>query len=162
MNLQGKLKKITKLLLITSIISVPVMAQNKKQTTMEKRIINPWEWQDKRRYVQAVEVKSVESTLYVSGQTAISDEGLSSKENMKSQLIHALKNLEKVIGQAGFENKNIVRLNIYTTSSTELFDCFDIFQDWITKNGVKQATTLFEVKSLFETLKVELEATVVK
>jgi 2-iminobutanoate/2-iminopropanoate deaminase len=64
---------------------------------MEKRIINPWQWQDQRSYVQAVEVKNVESTLYVSGQTAISDDGVSSNESMDIQLIHALKNLEIVI-----------------------------------------------------------------
>lgn len=50
----------------------------------------------------------------------------------------------------------------WTTSSAELFTCFDIFQEWITRHGIKQATTLIEVKSLFETLKIELEATVVR
>src|SRR5687768_13129373 len=78
------------------------------------------------------------------------------------QLRLAIQNLEKVINEAGYECKNIVRLNIYTTSSVELFTCFDVFQDWIAKHGIKQTTTLLEVKSLFETLKVELEATVVK
>jgi 2-iminobutanoate/2-iminopropanoate deaminase len=129
---------------------------------MEKRIINPWEWQDQRSYVQAVEVKNVESTLYVSGQTAISDDGISSNESMDIQLIHALKNLEKVITQAGFQNNGIVRLNIYTTATVELWPYFSILQDWIAKNDVKPAVTMLEVKSLFETLKVELEATVVK
>jgi 2-iminobutanoate/2-iminopropanoate deaminase len=129
---------------------------------MEKRIINPWRWQDQRSYAQAVEVKQVEGTLYVSGQTAINADGQTSSGDMKSQLIQAIQNLEKVIGEAGYENKNIVRLNIYTTSSVELFACFDVFQDWIAKHGIKQATTLLEVKTLFETLKVELEATVVK
>ncbi|GAA4313164.1 RidA family protein [Mucilaginibacter gynuensis] len=129
---------------------------------MEKRIINPWEWQDKRSYVQAVEVKNVESTLYISGQTAISADGISSDEDMKSQLIKALQNLEQVISEAGYECKNIVRLNIYTTATHELWPHFNIFQDWIAKHGIQQALTLLEVKSLFETLKVELEATVVK
>jgi 2-iminobutanoate/2-iminopropanoate deaminase len=55
-----------------------------------------------------------------------------------------------------------VRLNIYTTSSDELWPCFSIFQEWVARHGMKQATTLLEVKTLFETLKVELEATVVK
>ena len=55
-----------------------------------------------------------------------------------------------------------MRLNIYTTSSVELFTCFDIFQEWVAKHGIKQTTTLLEVKALFETLKVELEAIVVK
>lgn len=50
----------------------------------------------------------------------------------------------------------------YTTSNAELLENFDILQNWITKNHIKQTSTVLEVKSLFETLKVELEATVVK
>ncbi|SHL31357.1 RidA family protein [Flavobacterium chilense] len=129
---------------------------------MEKRAINPWEWQDKRSYVQAVEVKNPTGTLYVSGQTAINADGISSNADMKSQIILALKNLEQVITEAGYDCKGIVRLNIYTTNTAELWPNFDIIQDWVAKHGMKQATTLLEVKSLFETLKVELEATVVK
>ncbi len=53
---------------------------------MEKKIINPWKWQNQRSYVQAVEVKHAESTLYISGQTAINAEGVSSNADMKSQL----------------------------------------------------------------------------
>lgn len=129
---------------------------------MEKRIINPWQWQNERSYVQAVEVKQVQGTLYVSGQAAVKADGQSSTDDMRTQLILALQNLEEVISEAGYETKGIVRLNIYTTSSAELFACFDELQTWVDKNGIKQATTLLEVKSLFETLKIELEATVVK
>ena len=129
---------------------------------MEKRTINPWQWQDDRSYVQAVEVKQPQSTLYISGQTAIDANGKTSTADMKTQLIQTIQNLEQVISAAGYDCGNIVRLNIYTTSSAQLFECFDIFQAWIAKYGIKQATTLLEVKSLFETLKIELEATVVK
>lgn len=129
---------------------------------MVKNIINPWTWQDARNYVQAVEVKNAEGTLYVSGQTAISNEGISSNEDMRSQLFQAIQNLERVIEEADYELKNIVRLNIYTTSNDELLENFDIIQNWITENQIKQTSTVLEVKSLFETLKVEFEATVVK
>ncbi|PWV48328.1 RidA family protein [Chitinophaga sp. S165] len=129
---------------------------------MEKRIINPWQWQDERSYVQAVEVKHAESTLYCAGQAAVNADGTSSNEDMGAQLKLAIQNLEKVITEAGYECKNIVRLNLYTTSSAEFWDHFHIFQEWIAKHGIKQAVTLLEVKSLFETLKVELEATAVK
>lgn len=129
---------------------------------MELRNINPWKWQDERSYSQAVEVKQAQSTLYVSGQAAIDKDGISSNENMKSQLILAIQNLEQVITQADYELKNIVKLNIYTTATTELWPNFPILQEWIAKHNIKQATTLLEVTSLFETLKVELEATVVK
>lgn len=129
---------------------------------MEKRVINPWKWQDERSYVQAVEVKNAESTLYCSGQAAVGADGQSSTGDMKAQLIEAIQNLEQVISEAGYECKNIVRLNVFTTSAEELFSCFDIFQAWVTKHDIKQSSTLLEVKGLFETLKVELEATVVK
>jgi enamine deaminase RidA (YjgF/YER057c/UK114 family) len=129
---------------------------------MEKKIINPWKWQDARNYVQAVEVKNPGGTLYVSGQTAINDEGISSDADMRTQIFHTIENLEKVILSSGYEVKNIVRLNIYTTNSTELFENFDVIQKWLTKNEVQQASTVLEVKTLFETLKVELEATVVR
>lgn len=127
---------------------------------MEVRNINPWKWQDTCCYLQAVEVKDVESTLYCSGQAAIDAEGISSNEDMKSQLIQALQNLEQLVGEAGYKYDGIVRLTIYTTSTAELSPHFLIFQDWIAMHGIKQALTLLEVKSLFETLKVELEATV--
>lgn len=98
---------------------------------METRNINPWKWQDDRSYSQAVEVKNVDSTLYCSGQAAIDADGRSSTEDMKSQLMQALRNLEQLIEEAGYECKGIVRLNIYTTSSAELWKHFDILQAWI-------------------------------
>jgi 2-iminobutanoate/2-iminopropanoate deaminase len=129
---------------------------------MDKKVINPWKWQDARNYVQAVEVKNIEGTLYISGQTAIDDDGNSSSADMKTQIVHAIENLEKVIHSSGYELRNIVRLNIYTTSSSELFENFSLIQEWLIRNQIQQASTVLEVKSLFETLTVELEATVVK
>ena len=129
---------------------------------MEKREINPWKWQNERHYVQAVEVKKVEGTLYCAGQAAVHADGTSSNADMKTQLLLAIQNLEEVIQQAGYECRNIVRLNVYTTSHEEFFPCFDAFGEWIAKHEIKQASTFFQVKTLFETLKIELEATVVK
>lgn len=129
---------------------------------MEIKTFNPWSWQDARSYSQAVEVKNNQSTLYVSGQAAISEDGISSTASMKSQLVDSLNNLEKVINHAGYSCENIVHLTIYTTSTTDLLNHFEIFQQWITSHNIKQALTVLEVAGLFETLKVELEATLVK
>ena len=129
---------------------------------MEERTINPWQWQNERSYSQAVEVRNVESTLYCSGQAAIDPDGTSSDKDMKSQLQQAIANLEEVVITSGYECKGIVRLNIYTTSTQELWPHFPILQEWIKKHQMTQAITMLEVKSLFETLTVELEATVVK
>lgn len=156
------MKKITTILAVIVFTMVPGRAQNKKAKQMEKHITNPWKWQDERSYVQAVEVKQPAGTLYVSGQAAVNADGTSSTGDMKSQIILALENLEKVITQAGYELNGIVRLNIYTTSAAELWPHFSLFQDWTSRHGIKQASTLIEVQSLFETLKIEFEATVVK
>lgn len=129
---------------------------------MEKRVINPWTWQQDRSYHQAVEVKNVTGTLYVSGQTAINEEGISSNADMKTQLEMAIKNLEKVIGEAGYVCKNIVRLTIYTTSTEAFLPQFHLLQNWVNKHQIEHALTVLEVVSLFETLTVELEATAVK
>lgn len=129
---------------------------------MNKRSINPWVWQQQRSYVQAVEVKNVEGTLYCSGQAAIAEDGTSSDKDMESQLRQAIANLETVIQTAGYLCSGIVRLNLYTTSMQELWPHFPILQEWIAKHQIEQALTALEVVGLFETLKVELEATVVK
>ena len=130
---------------------------------MEKKIVNPWEWQNARSYVQAVEVKQAERTLYCSGQAAIDAAGKSSDADMRTQLLQAIQNVEQVITEAGYEPKHIVRLNVFTTSVDELMTTgFDLLQNWVVKHGIKQATTVLEVKGLFETCSVELEATAVK
>ncbi|WP_333661855.1 RidA family protein [Chishuiella changwenlii] len=130
---------------------------------MEKRTIDPWKWGEQTNSVQAVEVKNVSGTLYCSGQVAIDEHGIPSNADMRTQLIQTIQNLEKLINESGYEMKNIVRLNVYTTSVQVFFtSCMDIYVPFINKHNIKQAATLLEVKGLFATLSVELEATVVK
>lgn len=130
---------------------------------MDMKAFSPWQWQNDRSYVQAIEVTNVQGTLYVSGQAAVHPDGTSSNADMRTQTRLAIQNLEEVISGTGYEPKNIVRLTIYTTSSEEFVrNCFDLYQDFVTRHGMKQATTLLQVAALFETMKVELEATVVR
>ncbi|SKA45481.1 Enamine deaminase RidA, house cleaning of reactive enamine intermediates, YjgF/YER057c/UK114 family [Chitinophaga eiseniae] len=130
---------------------------------MEKQLFDPWEWGKNTNSVQAVEVKNVTGTLYCSGQVAIDGNGVPSNADMRSQLAQTIQNLEQLINEAGYECKNIVRLNVYTTSPQTFFtSCMDIYVPFIQKYGIRQATTLLGVKELFATLTVELEATVVK
>lgn len=130
---------------------------------MEKRTIDPWKWGEQTNSAQAVEVKNVSGTLYCSGQVAIDANGSPSSADMRSQLIQTIQNLEQLISEAGYECENIVRLNVYTTSTKEFFtSCMDVYVPFIQKYGIKQATTLLGVKELFATLTIELEATVIK
>lgn len=130
---------------------------------MKKTVINPWTWQEQLSYVQAVEVKETQGTLYCSGQAAVHADGTSSNADMRTQLGLAIQNLETVISQAGYECRNIVKLTIYSTSTEEFINnCFDVFREFVAKHGMQQAVTLLQVVALNETLNVELEATVVK
>lgn len=130
---------------------------------MKKQTFDPWAWGKSTNSVQAVEVKQAEGTLYCSGQVAIDANGVPSSADMRSQLIQTIKNLEQLIAESGYECSGIVRLNVYTTSTQEFFtSCMDVYVPFIQKHGIQQATTLLEVKGLFATLTVELEATVVK
>lgn len=130
---------------------------------MEKRSVDPWKWGEYTNSTQAVEVKNVERTLYCSGQAAIDANGQPSTADMRTQLLLTINNLEELIQSAGYECAGIVRLNIYTTSVQDFFStCADVYQEFLQKHGIKQATTLLEVKGLFASLTVELEATVVK
>jgi len=130
---------------------------------MQKTTFDPWAWGKNTNSVQAVEVKQAEGTLYCSGQVAIDANGVPSAADMRSQLIQTIANLEQLIGESGYDCKNIVRLNVYTTNTNEFFTtCMDVYVPFIMKQGIQQATTLLEVKGLFATLTIELEATVVK
>jgi 2-iminobutanoate/2-iminopropanoate deaminase len=130
---------------------------------MEKRSIDPWAWGEQTNSAQAVEVKNVAGTLYCSGQAAILANGVPSHADMRSQLIQTIQNLEQLISEAGYECKNIVRLNVYTTSTQEFFtSCMDVYVPFLRKYGIQQASTLLGVRELFATLTVELEATVVR
>lgn len=130
---------------------------------MKKQTFDPWMWGERTNSVQAVEVCQPQGTLYCSGQVAIDENGVPSAADMRTQLKDTIKNLEHLILVSGYECSGIVRLNVYTTSNTEFFTtCMDIYGGFIAKHGLKQATSLIEVKGLFATLTVELEATVVK
>ncbi|RDC62424.1 RidA family protein [Adhaeribacter pallidiroseus] len=130
---------------------------------MEKRTIDPWQWGERTNSVQAVEIKNPVGTLYCSGQVAIDANGQPSTGDMRAQLLQTIQNLEQLISEAGYACSGIVRLNVFTTSTTEFFTtCVDVYQAFTAKHGIRQATTLIEVQGLFAGLTVELEATVVK
>lgn len=130
---------------------------------MQKTTLDPWAWGKNTNSVQAVEVKQTEGTLYCSGQVAIDANGVPSSADMRSQLIQTIANLEQLISVSGYECKNIVRLNVYTTSTKDFVTtCMDVYVPFIMKHGIQQATTLLEVIGLFATLTIVLEATAVK
>ena len=149
--------------ILTLILVVSIFSQASAQQKVQKQTFDPWAWGKNTNSVQAVEVKNPAGTLYCSGQVAIDSNGVPSAADMRTQLIQTIQNLEQLISKSGYECKGIVRLNVYTTSTKDFFTtCSDIYAGFIAKHGIKQATSLIEVKGLFAAITVELEATVVK
>ncbi|MFT3702161.1 MAG: RidA family protein [Agriterribacter sp.] len=130
---------------------------------MQTTVINPWQWQNALGYSQGVEIKHSESTLYCAGQASMNSDGVPVAGSMLEQIRLSCQNLQTVINQAGYEIKNIVRLNIYTTSIPLFFEAYGELLSFLQPAGAIPASTLVEVKALaFPELTVEIEATVTK
>jgi enamine deaminase RidA (YjgF/YER057c/UK114 family) len=132
---------------------------------MEKKLINPWQWQENFGYAQAVEVSGAQQTLYCAGQTSMSAEGSPlHKDDMRAQIRLALDNLEEVLKKGGYDWSNVVRLNIYTTDVDRfLAEYGAVMMTRLAPSGTNPGMTLLGVARLaFPELLVEIEATAVK
>lgn len=131
--------------------------------TAQQTLINPWEWQHKLGFSQAVEVTASTSTLYLSGQAAMDEQGNPQALDMHGQLKACLDNLETVLEQAGYSLKHLVRINYYTTSVNDFFQAYGQAISRLQEKGSQPSCTLLEVKALaFPQLLLEIEATAVK
>lgn len=130
---------------------------------MERRIINPWKWQDEFGYVQANEVKDAQRTLYCSGQGANDADGKAVHPgDMRAQITLTLDNLETVLRESGFAFKDIVRLNIFTTDVDKFFENYDAFITRLAEVGCRHTGCLIGVARLaFPEMMLEVEATAV-
>lgn len=130
---------------------------------MERRIINPWAWQDNYGFVQGHEVTAGQRVLYCAGQASIDTEGRPvHPEDMAAQIRQSLDNLEAVLGEAGLELSNVVRLTLYTTDVDRFLASFHVAIERMSERGCRPACTLLGVTRLaFPELLVEIEATAV-
>ena len=130
---------------------------------MERRAINPWNWQEEYAYSQAVEVLGAGRTLYCAGQTSVDGNGDPVHVgDMRAQIVQAFENLETVLAQAGLDLSHLVRLNIYTTDMDAAFAAYDVPAGRLREAQCQQAGVLLGVSRLAHPdLLVELEATAV-
>ena len=109
---------------------------------MQKRVINPWTWQDQFGFVQANEIQGVQRSLVCSGQTSLDANGSPvNVGDMSGQLNQALDNLETVLAQAGFSLSDVVRLNFYTTDIDSFFEAFPAAAQRLGEAGCRFAST---------------------
>lgn len=129
---------------------------------MERKIINPWSWQDRFGFVQANQVSGATKTLHCAGQISVDDEGrLVHHDDMMKQVEQIVKNLETIFAQSELELSDIVRITYYTTDIPAFTQAnLNYFSNKLAQWGAKPATTLIGVAALArpECL-VELEVT---
>jgi enamine deaminase RidA (YjgF/YER057c/UK114 family) len=130
---------------------------------MERRIVNPWTWQDNFGYSQAIEVSGGQRTIFCAGQTSTDSEGSPvHPEDMRAQITQAMDNLETVLRGSGAGLSDVVRLNYYTTDVDRFFEAYDAVVSRLAEAGCQPTSTLLGVTRLaFPELLVEIEATAV-
>ena len=130
---------------------------------MERRIINPWTWQDAMGYVQANEVAGAGRTIYCAGQGSVDGKGRPTHPgDMGAQMGQALENLEAVLEEAGARLSDVVRLNIYTTDVDRFLEAYGSLAGRLAEAGCRPASTLVGVTRLaYPEMLVEIEATAV-
>lgn len=129
---------------------------------MERRIVNPWTWQEQFGFNHGHEVTGPARTLYLAGQVSLDDDGeLVHEGDMAGQVNKSIDNIETILSAAGMSLSDVVRLTIYTTDVDEMlanYGALARFND----AGANYVSTLLGVARLaFPQLLVELEATAV-
>ena len=130
---------------------------------MEKRVINPWTWQERFGFQQANEVVGAERVLYCAGQTSVDADGRPLHEGqMEAQALQAVDNLEIVLREAGLGLTDIVRLTFYVTDVDAYREAAPAVGRRLGEAGARYASTLIGVTRLaLPELLVEIEATAV-
>lgn len=128
---------------------------------MERRVINPFTWQDQFGFAQAIEASGARRMLFCTGQTATDPAGTPAHPgDMAAQVNMALDNLETLLGHAGFTLADVVRLKIFTTDMDAFLAVFPAFKARLDHAQCHCAQTLIGVVRLAApTLLVEIEAT---
>lgn len=131
---------------------------------MNKRIINPWKWQDNFGFVQGITISGAQNILYCSGQTSLDEDGCPVEAgNMSGQINKSLDNLESVLQHAGFQLSDIIQLKYYTTDTAAFSAAGHQLVERLNNAGCKPTSTLLGVKSLFHPdILVEMEALAAK
>jgi enamine deaminase RidA (YjgF/YER057c/UK114 family) len=132
--------------------------------SVERRIVNPWTWQDQYGYVQGNVASGAERVLLCSGQTSVDGDGQPLHEgDMAAQALQALDNLETVLADGGFALADVVRLNYYVTDVDAFIEAGPVYGAKLAEAGCRPASTLLGVARLaFPSLLIEIEATAVR
>jgi len=116
---------------------------------VERRVVNPWTWQDQYAFVQANEIQNPAAMLICSGQTATDESGNPMfRGDMRAQIDRALDNLETVLSAAGYSLADVVRLNYFTTDVDGFLEVIDALTTRLSAAGCQATSTMLGVERL--------------
>jgi 2-iminobutanoate/2-iminopropanoate deaminase len=129
---------------------------------MNKRPVNPWEWQNPAGFSQAWRVDGATSIVFASGQVAISAEGqLVGEGDFEAQVRQVFENLTTVLEEAGAALASVVKLTVFLTDMSNLRAYTRTKAEFF--GGEQPASTAVGVTALARPeLMVEVEALAVK
>jgi len=130
---------------------------------MDRRIVNPWTWQDEFGFVQANVVAGATRTVYCAGQGSVDENGAPVHAgDMTAQVMQCLDNLEAVLSQSDMSLADVVRLNWFVTDIPAFYEAAPVYGPRLGMAGCRPASTLLGVSALaYPEMMVEIEATAV-
>ena len=115
-------------------------------------------WEDVVGYSRAVQVGNV---LEVTGTVAADENGVVGKGDMYLQTKFALQKIEKVVLEAGFSMKDVVRTRLFVTDIARWQEAGKAHAEFFQE--IKPCTTMLEVSKLIEPdYLIEIEASLIK
>ncbi len=125
---------------------------------MDRRIVNPWKWQDQYGFVEANDISDVQRMVMCSEQVYVDDE--ENPGDMAAQFNQVFGNIDTVLEESDLSLADVVRLSYYTTDISAFMEAGPVLAKRLDKAGCRPASTLLGVAALFHPdIIVEIEAT---
>lgn len=126
------------------------------------KILNPAEWAKPKGYANGIAAEG--RMVFIAGQIGWTAEARFESDDLVDQTRQALRNIVRVLAEAGARPEHIVRLTWYVTDKREYMarnaDLGKVYRDILGRHY--PAMTLVQVAALLEDrAKVEIEATAV-
>lgn len=115
-------------------------------------------WEDIVGYSRAVQFGN---TLEVSGTVSVDDHGIVGKGDLYAQAKFIIQKIEKVLVQAGFSLKDVIRTRMYVTDISQWEEVGRAHGEYF--GSIKPATSMVEVSALIDPdYLIEIEVTAIR
>lgn len=114
-------------------------------------------FEEKIGYSRAVKK---DNWLFISGTTGYNYNTMEIDEHVHVQAKQCFVNIEKVLEEAGFVWKDVVRVNYILKNAEEFKLCWDVCQEYL--GEVRPAATMIEANMANPEIKIEVEITALR